>query len=228
MSKSTESKKMEDFEGFRVGETPKSSWKSRGGRPEEVYAIAKEASGNKYLKAVDHGQSVQFFRKGGWDIKEYPFLSWKWRGHVFPLGSDERSGKTNDSVAAVYVLFPTRFFIPEAIKYIWSLEVKEGNKIARNERFPMIVTQSGNLPKGEWVLEVRNVKEDYERHFGRKAPDPVAIGFLTDANAMKSNAAGDYDDFIVWKKPPTLEANPKESHPSSNPSPSQKPDPPSK
>ena len=117
----------------------------------------------------------------------------------FPKGADERIGDKNDSAVALYVLFPKRFFIPEAIKYVWSEKAPAEKIIARKKRFPTIVVRSGTSCASKWQTEMRNVKADYEKHFGRKAPKPVAVGFLTDANAVKGKAAGDYDEVIAYR-----------------------------
>ncbi len=189
---------LEDFSTYRVGQVPSEGWRSRGGDAEGSYRIASEDSGNLFLQAQDQGKSVQYFREKGWKIKEYPILTWRWRAHELPKGGDERYGKSNDSAAAVYVVFPRRWFIPEAIKYVWSSNAPKGTDIKRSSRFPMVVLRSGPEKKsGEWVLEERNVYEDFQRLFGRRPSNPVAIGFLTDANETKSSAKADYDDFRV-------------------------------
>ena len=205
---------IEDFGGLALGETPSKGWKTRNGSAKGIYTVAEE-QGNRYLAAIDRGKSVQLFRKKGWDVDKFPLLKWRWRVRQFPPNSDERSGKTNDSAAAIYVLFPRRWFVPEAIKYIWSDVVPEGTEIKRSSRFPMVVIRTGRSKIGTWVMEERNVKEDFERLFKRRSPDPVALGFLTDANATKGAvAAADYDDFFVF---PNVPERPSKDHPSSPP-----------
>ncbi len=187
---------LEDLESYKKGETPEEGWKSRGGKPKEVYLVEKEGQ-NQFLRAKDQGQSVQYFRKKGWDISEQPLLTWRWRVHQFPAGSDERLREKNDSAAAVYVVFPRRFFVPESIKYVWSEKVPEGSIIRHSRRFPTIVVRSGPKERGKWVMETRNVYQDYFKLFKRYPGDPVAIGFLTDANAVGGSAEADYDDLTV-------------------------------
>jgi hypothetical protein len=186
---------LENFESYAVGSVPSGGWSARGGEAKGAYSIQDE-SGDRYLKAVDAtGRSVQFFRGGGWSLQKYPYLRWRWRVVRFPAGADQRIGGKNDSAAGIYVVFPKRFFIPESIKYVWSEKVPVDTKIVRNVRFPAIVIRSGGADQGKWVTETRNVREDFEKHFGRKPSDPVAIGFLTDSNDTHGVAEADYDDF---------------------------------
>jgi hypothetical protein len=192
---------LEDFSSYAVGQLqPSSRWRSRNGIASEVYSIQKEEN-NQYLQAYDTGQSVQLFRKKGWDIHKYPILSWKWRAHIFPEKANELSGN-NDSVAGIYVVFPKKWFMPKSIKYVWSSSVKEETVIRRHENFPIIVIRKGKEPIGQWVTEKRDVMKDYKMLFDSKPDDPVAFGFLTDANSVKTlrKAKGDYDDIKVMKK----------------------------
>ncbi|MFH1018143.1 MAG: DUF3047 domain-containing protein [Pseudomonadota bacterium] len=188
---------LENFETFVVGAVPSDGWTTRGGNAEGSYSIQQETGGNHYLKAVDRGRSVQLFKEKGWDLKTSPYLRWKWRANRFPVGSDERIGAKNDSAAGIYVVFPRRFFVPEAIKYVWSLNVPVGTQIARRDHFPIFVIRSGTSDQGHWVPEVRNVREDFISHFHRMPADPVAVGFLTDANETQSSAEADYDDLTA-------------------------------
>ena len=183
----------EDFDKLAVGNLPKEGWQMRGGDAKGIYRIAEE-NGNRYLAAADHGKSVQLFRKGGWSLTKTPRLRWNWRVHQFPQGADERDKDKNDSAAALYVVFPRKWFVPEVIKYVWSAQAPEGTMIVRSSHFPLLVIRSGVVNPLKWVEEDRNVAEDFRKLFKRKASDPVAIGFLTDANAVKGTASADYDN----------------------------------
>jgi hypothetical protein len=182
-----------EFSKLAVGPLPGKGWEARGGDPSGVYRIEGEGE-TRFLRAVDRGESVQVFRDVQWPIKKEPTLKWKWRVREFPAGSDERAGETNDSAAAVYVVFPRVWFVPEVIKYVWSRVVPSGTVIRRSARYSIVVVRGGESPLNAWVEESRNVAEDFEKFFGRKAPEPLAIGFLTDANAVHKSASADYGD----------------------------------
>lgn len=172
---------------------PGKGWEPRGGEPDGIYQVEAEEESH-FLRAVDRGRSVQLFREVRWKIREEPILKWKWRVREFPDGSDERSGETNDSAAGVYVVFPRVWFVPQVIKYIWSRVVPKETVIRKSKWFSMIVVESGETPLDTWVEASRNVAQDFETIFGRRSPDPVAIGFLTDANAVQKSASADYGE----------------------------------
>jgi len=187
---------LEDFQAFKAGDVPTKGWRTRDGSPKGLYSIEEE-SDNRFLRAKYTNKSIQIFREKGWKISAQPTLSWSWRVHEFPAGSDERVGEKNDSAAGVYVVFPGRFFVPRVIKYIWSHQVPVGTVIKRDDRFPMIVVRSGESSKGEWVSEKRNVLEDFKKLFGMAIQDPKAFGFLTDGNSVKAKPMADYDNITV-------------------------------
>lgn len=182
-----------EFGRVKVGTTPSQGWRARGGDAEGIYKVLEEKK-VRYLQAKDKGQSVQLFRKVKWPIKKEPILKWRWRAHEFPIGSNELKGP-NDSAAAIYVVFPRVWFIPEIIKYVWSVKVPEGTIIRKSGHYSIVVVRSGKKPLNSWVEEKRDVAKDFRKIFGRKAPKPVAIGFLTDANGVKKkSAAADYGE----------------------------------
>jgi hypothetical protein len=201
---------LEDFSGFSGSKFSDDHWKSRNGDPSKVYSFLTEDK-NVFMRGHDHGNSVQLFRKKGWKISDNPVLSWKWRVIEFPKNSNIEKIK-NDSAVGIYVVFPARWFVPEAIKYVWSEKMETGTVIRKKENFPTMVIRSGNSGKGKWVLEQRDVLADYEKLFKRRPSDPVAFGFLTDSNNTSSESIGDYDDFIVLPKiksqPSTEASNP--------------------
>ncbi len=190
---------LENFQTYSTNTVPDRGWKTREGDANGIYRFAQEGE-NKYLEAKSNGQSVQLFRDKDWDIKKYPILHWKWRVHQFPAGANEAKDDKNDSAAGVYVIFPRNWFIPEAIKYVWSEVVPKETIFRRRKQFATIVIRTGRAEINEWQSEERNVREDYEKIFGRSVPRPVAFGFLTDGNDTHSKATADYDDISVRSK----------------------------
>jgi hypothetical protein len=189
---------LEDFSSYSGNKFSDDHWKSRNGDPSKVYSFIVENK-NVFMRAHDRQNSVQLFRKKGWKIGTNPVLSWKWRVIEFPKNSNIEKVK-NDSAVGIYIVFPARWFVPEAIKYVWSEKVPEGTIIRKKESFPTIVIRSGDADKGKWMLEERDVLADYEKLFKRRPSDPVAFGFLTDSNNTGSEAIGDYDEFMILPK----------------------------
>jgi hypothetical protein len=196
---------LENFEHMAVGGFPKGwkAWRGDDGYARKLYGI-REEQGNRYLSAQDDGTSI-IIRKEyrGWNPHDYPMLSWRWRARALPEGGDERVGSKNDSAVAVYVVLDQNFIgIPKTLKYVWSTTLPVGTRHRREGigRPAVIVLESGPGKVGQWVTEKVNVYEDFVRTFGKEPPrSAVGIGVLTDGNATKSRAQGDYDDFVVHR-----------------------------
>jgi hypothetical protein len=194
---------LEDFERGNLGEFPV-DWHAKGRTGAEFYVLAEE-NGNHYLKADAVRAATSIFRKVKFDVHQYPVLEWRWRGRIMPDGSNERKGNLNDSTAGIYVVFPLRFFLPDSLKYLWSRVLPESdewtNGVGRNK---IRVVESGGKNLGKWVIERRNILEDFERRFDKKGTkkNPIGLGLITDGDQTKSLSSGDYDDFRIM----TLEA----------------------
>lgn len=149
---------LEDFrskdpEGFPIDWQHESQRSHAKGR--EAYKIQSEDSIN-FLAAKDAGQRVKK-RKIEWDPKQYPVLTWKWRLHKAPAGSEP--------IAVIYASLDTDLlFIPVFTKYVWSATKPEGT-LTEGGMFSgsEIVVQGGMAPLGEWVEERVNVYEDFKR-----------------------------------------------------------------
>lgn len=149
---------LEDFQSADQGGFPV-DWQHENQRSQakgrDAYKIQSE-DGKKFLAAKDAGQRIKK-RKIDWDPKAYPVLTWRWRLHKAPSGSEP--------VAAVYASLDTDLmFIPVFTKYIWSAGKPEGTFVEGGMfSGSELVVQSGVLPVGEWVEERVNVYEDFKR-----------------------------------------------------------------
>ncbi|MCG8604320.1 DUF3047 domain-containing protein [bacterium] len=194
---------LEDFEGGVSGKLP-DHWEWRKGdndkhKPYEV----REENGNKYLAAEDNGESVILAKKIKWNLKEYPYLSFRWRVHKVPPGGDERYGKTVDSAAGVYITYKNKLgLIPVSVKYVWSstLPVGAATKRSGPGKPWNVVAETGEDHLGEWRTYVFDARQAYRDTFGGNPPDrPLGVGILSDANSTHSQAYADYDDVRALK-----------------------------
>jgi hypothetical protein len=149
---------LEDFQsadqyGFPIDWQHENQRSQAKGR--DAYKI-QSSDGQKFLAVKDAGQRVKK-RKIDWDPKAYPVLTWRWRLHKAPSGSEP--------IAALYASLDTDLmFIPVFTKYIWSAGKPEGTFIEGGMfSGSELVVQSGLTPVGEWVEERINVYEDFKR-----------------------------------------------------------------
>lgn len=142
-----------DQEGFPIDWQHENQRSQAKGR--DAYKI-QSSDGQKFLAVKDAGQRVKK-RKIDWDPKAYPVLTWRWRLHKAPSGSEP--------IAALYASLDTDLmFIPVFTKYIWSAGKPEGTFIEGGMfSGSELVVQSGVLPVGEWIEERINVYEDFKR-----------------------------------------------------------------
>lgn len=195
---------LEDFETSSLDKLPKGwTWKGKDNKKHKPYRVKSE-NGNKYLEATDTGESVIIGKNVKWNLKKYPFVSFRWRGKQLPVGGDERYGRSVDSAAGIYFVYKKKLgLIPESVKYVWSTTLPIGAAMRRSGtgRPWMVVAESGDKRLGEWHTYIFNLYEAYQKTFGGNPPDkPIAIGILSDANSTHSKAYADYDDLRALSK----------------------------
>ncbi len=195
---------LENFEGSDADALPRGwSWKSKDNEKRKPYLVRSE-NDNKYLEATDEGESVILGKNVKWNLRKYPYVSFKWRAHRIPEGGDERFGKTVDSAAGLYFTYKKKLgLIPESVKFVWSSTLPVGSTMIRSGigRPWMVVAETGKDHLGEWRTYVFNLYEAYKKTFGGKPPKgALGVGILSDANSLKSFAYADYDDIRAVKE----------------------------
>ncbi|MCX5846709.1 MAG: DUF3047 domain-containing protein [Deltaproteobacteria bacterium] len=105
------------------------------------------------------------------DIKEYPYLHWRWKVDRLPDGGDVRKTDTDDQAVQLYVAFtPTGF--PAALNtpvlgYIWDNEAPKGwtgrSKQIGGGKLKYVVVRNKTDQLGQWYTEKRNIYEDSKK-----------------------------------------------------------------
>lgn len=174
-------------------------WKARSDETtaKAIYRVAEE-EGNRFLHAYAQNQDEQIGLSRSFEPQQFPVLQWRWRMRQLPRGGDERAKETNNSAAAVYIIFDnTR--LPRAIKYVWSASLPVGTRIKSPVywRAWVVVLQSGPAHSDTWQQEGVNFYQDYQECFGGEPGEVKGIALLTDSKATNSVAEADYDDFML-------------------------------
>lgn len=139
------------------------------------------------------------------DVAQYPYLSWAWKVDALPPRGDVRAKETDDQAAQVYVVFP-RFpamVRSQIVGYIWDSTAPPGTLIASqtNRMAKIIVLRSGSDRLGQWVIETRNVWEDFKRLFGENPPKAGKISLLINSQNTKSVAEAWFSGLVFTKVP---------------------------
>jgi hypothetical protein len=167
------------------------------GRPKYDFRVEEVRDDTAARRALhllsDNDNSTISKRIAKIDVKQYPILEWRWRAILLPTGADSRRAATDDQAAQVYVVFP-RF--PTAVRsrilgFIWDSSAPIGSIFpsASASIVTYVVVRSGSADLGRWIVERRNVLEDYRRVFGAdpaEAAEVVSIGI--DSNDTRSKA----------------------------------------
>lgn len=168
---------------------------------ESEYRLMKRGN-DGYVRAHSDKACSAIYYRIGFNAKNYPFLSWKWRVLKFPDISMARTPKEKDDYAArVYIIFPfLNFSSSRFIEYVWAQDIPVGKVIdsPAGSNVKIIVARSGKTAENEWAFERRNVYNDYIKAFGRKPNRSAgAIAIMCDSDSTKSSAESDFDDIVI-------------------------------
>jgi len=163
---------------------------------------------NCYLRMSSENTSWTLLKNIDLDIRRYPILTWRWKVTKLPEGGDVRKKETDDQAGQLYVQF-LRF--PEQVRsqiigYIWDTSTPKGTILDSPSANPpptkIVVMESGEEKLGQWVMEKRNVLEDYRNFFGEEVPPKVKrISLWINTQHTKSTAECFYDDVVFHKAP---------------------------
>lgn len=120
------------------------------------------------------------------NLKETPILEWTWKSTILPTGGDLRRKETTDMAAQLYIVWP-RFpalLRSRLIGYVWDTKTPSGTvlKSQKTGTVTFVVIRSGAEELGKWLIERRNVVDDYVSVFGEPPEDPGLISISIDSN----------------------------------------------
>ena len=170
------------------------------------------------LRAKSRASASAIVYRSPFDVYDYPRLRWKWKvENVYEKGN-ARVKEGDDYPLRIYVLFEydpstasafdrAKYGLAKALygeypphsalNYIWASREDEGgvltNPYASNAK--MIVLQKGKKNLGRWIVEERNVLDDYRRAFGTDPPARATLGIMNDSDDTKEASVA-YVGFI--------------------------------
>jgi len=175
------------------------------------------------VKAVSEASSSGLTRDITIDPKEYPIVQWRWKIGNLLKASDVTRKEGDDYPARLYITFAydsskvslfekakyetARLLYGQyppiaALNYIWDTKAPKGAVVPNpyTDRAMMIVVESGAADVNRWVIEERNVYDDYKTAFGQEPPSISGVAVMTDTDNTGESALAFYGD-IVFKKP---------------------------
>ena len=134
------------------------------------------------------------------DLKQYPWLTWKWKVTKLPAGGDFRKSKTDDQAAQLFVAFSKT----KAIVYIWDTTAPAG---LMEDTSPVpfmtvkvVVMRSGPAEFGKCITETRNVYDDYKKLYGSEPPAVNGVRLQSNSQHTGTSGEGYFADVIFKNK----------------------------
>ena len=159
-----------------------------------------------FLHLLSMGDAFGLRRDISFDIRKYPYLSWRWKVSRLPQGGDIRKRETDDQAGQVYVLFPKwpTTVNTRSVGYIWDslAPVRLSGKSTAYRKMRYVVLQSGAAKLNQWISETRNVYEDYKKLFRENPPTVGALLLYINSQHTRSSAECFYANIFFSTKPP--------------------------
>ena len=170
--------------GWRKYETP-------GGHPQYDFTIVDDG-GRRALRLRSHDDHSTIARDLDVNLATTPTLEWAWKVVRLPAGADLRAKATSDATGHIFVVWPRppALLRSRLIGYVWDAQLPVGSivKSRKTGTVTFVVVRSGEQELGEWVVQRRDVAEDYQKLFGETPPDPRAVALSIDTNDTRAQA----------------------------------------
>lgn len=179
-------------------------WAEKSFTGKTQYEISRD-EGQPCLLATSKGAASALYYKIDYDPREYPYIVWKWKVDNIIEKGDATQKSGDDYAARLFVVFPSSFFVrTETLNYIWANKLPKDSSIPSpyTENDIMVSVQSGPAKTGKWLVESRNIYEDYKKYFGSQPEKVGAIAIMTDTDDTKEKASARYGTIAICRKDP--------------------------
>lgn len=164
-----------------------------------------EQSGdNAFVLLRSNNSSFGLKKELKFEIKDHPYLNWKWKVTRLPEKGDFLKKETDDQAAQIYVVFP-RFpsqVNTEIVGYYWESQAKNKGKEGDSpawSKSKVIIVEAGPEKLNKWIPEKRNVYEDYKRLFKKEPPKVGGVSIYTNTQHTQGRAESFFDDIYFSK-----------------------------
>lgn len=177
-----------------------SGWNVKVNRGTPDISLGREPEGT-FIRLRSQRSSYGLERAVDLDPAEFPYLRWRWKVTALPPGGDFRHSRTDDQAAQVLVAFTDR----RVLTYLWDTTAPKGTMQSASSlplvRIFAVVCQSGTEAANRWVTEVRNLREDYERAYGRTAPRVKGLRLQINSQHTGTSAESWFGEVSFRKTP---------------------------
>jgi len=150
------------------------------------------------IRGETQGAASVLYREEEIDLTQTPILKWRWKiSNTYGQSHDEQSKSGDDYPARLYVVVKTGFLPWQtlALNYVWSSNQPVGTvwKNAYTDKAVMIVVDSGEDKASLWQHHQRNIKADFNTHFGIEVDTLHGYAIMVDGDNTGKQATAWFD-----------------------------------
>jgi hypothetical protein len=153
------------------------------------------------------------------EVLEYPYITWRWKVDYSTI--EKQRVRKDGKLETKYDDFPAKIGISilkknsntiREVAYVWSNTLPDSLMFKTETTIiPMLwklkwrrfVAESGLENAGEWVMESRDLYEDYKKGYPGEEPGKILrIYLMTDSDNTESRASASYADIIFHRDTP--------------------------
>ena len=178
-----------------------SYWEERSFKGNTSYQLIGKAA-PMTLQAMCKNTASALYRKISVDLTKTPVLHWTWRVDGAHPGLNDTTKAGDDYAARIYVVYAPNSLLPwrvKAVNYVWANSQPVGASWpnAFTDQAIMVAARSGPPEKlGQWMSEVRNLREDFKKFFGVDITSINGVAVMTDCDNSGLPSSGYYKD--IW------------------------------
>ncbi len=187
-----------DTNGFPLG------WQLKNPGNKSKVEIEREEK-NHSLHILCVNDNIAIGRKISIDVRQYPYLTWRWKASKLPEGGDIRKRETDEQAGQIYTVVPKfpSMVNTRSVGYIWDSQAPVGlsGTSTAYSKMKYVVLESGLAKLSQWICETRNVYEDYRRLFQEKPPTLGGVVLYINTQHSQSSAEISYADIFFSSSP---------------------------
>ena len=193
-----------NIESFSKGVDEKGipiDWELKEKKGTPIIKLEKEED-TYILHLISEKSSFGVAKKIDIDIKEYPYINFRWKVIELPRNGDFRKKETDDQAAQIYVAFGTFRLTAKIVGYLWENKAPQLTTGVSSawSKIRVIVLQNGHEKIGKWICEKRNIYNDYKDLFEKEPPKAKLISLYINSQHTKSRAESYFGEIYFSKK----------------------------
>lgn len=174
---------------LRVSRIVQQRWQELVLRGRTDYSVAM-VDQRLVVRAQGRNSASGLLREFTVDVEDCPELVWSWRVDKLQPAADIRVKAKEDVAASIYLLFgdPGMLALPDPVptlRYVWTNDNVAEETIVDSPYLPgvvrSLVVRSGDGHLGQWLIEQRNMRDDFVNAFGHAPGEELhAVAVFTD------------------------------------------------